>query len=155
RGFHVTGVQTCALPISTLRICSVEWGMRPFLPVRVEGPSWLSAGSAAVRAGARRAVMAGCPGRREAPAGEGKPPPAARPGQAPRAPARRRTVAVHPPRRRTMGIWRHALAHWEGDLKNGGGKLDTPASGLMSATPYGFGSRFGDAKGTNPEELIA
>jgi len=54
-----------------------------------------------------------------------------------------------------MGISRHATAHWEGDLKNGSGKLSTPASGLMADTPYGFNSRFGDQKGTNPEELIA
>ena len=54
-----------------------------------------------------------------------------------------------------MTISRHALAHWEGDLKQGSGRLDTPASGLMSGTPYGFNARFGDAKGTNPEELIA
>jgi lipoyl-dependent peroxiredoxin len=54
-----------------------------------------------------------------------------------------------------MTISRHATAHWEGDLKSGKGRLDTPASGLLTATPYGFGSRFGDVKGTNPEELIA
>ena len=54
-----------------------------------------------------------------------------------------------------MGISRHALAHWEGDLKQGSGKLSTPASGLMEGTRYGFNSRFGDGKGTNPEELIA
>ena len=54
-----------------------------------------------------------------------------------------------------MAISRHALAHWEGDLKQGSGRLDTPTSGLMSGTPYGFNARFGDAKGTNPEELIA
>lgn len=54
-----------------------------------------------------------------------------------------------------MGISRHATAHWEGDLKNGTGKLSTPQSGLMTDTPYGFNSRFGDVKGTNPEELIA
>ncbi len=54
-----------------------------------------------------------------------------------------------------MGISRHANAHWEGDLKNGQGKLDTPQSGLLAGTPYGFNTRFGDAKGTNPEELIA
>jgi osmotically inducible protein OsmC len=28
-------------------------------------------------------------------------------------------------------------------------------SGVLSATPYAFNSRFGDEKGTNPEELIA
>ena len=54
-----------------------------------------------------------------------------------------------------MGISRYATAHWEGDLKNGKGKLGTPASGLLADTPYGFNSRFGDQKGTNPEELIA
>jgi osmotically inducible protein OsmC len=54
-----------------------------------------------------------------------------------------------------MGISRYATAHWEGDLKNGRGRLDTPASGLLDATPYGFKTRFGDGKGTNPEELIA
>jgi osmotically inducible protein OsmC len=54
-----------------------------------------------------------------------------------------------------MGISRHATAHWEGDLKSGSGKLSTPQSGLMADTPYGFNSRFGDVKGTNPEELIA
>ena len=54
-----------------------------------------------------------------------------------------------------MGISRHALAHWEGDLKQGRGTLDTPDSGLMEGTRYGFDTRFGDGKGTNPEELIA
>jgi len=54
-----------------------------------------------------------------------------------------------------MAISRHATAHWEGDLKTGRGTLDTPRSGLMDATPYGFNSRFGDQPGTNPEELIA
>ncbi|HEY0662561.1 MAG TPA: OsmC family protein [Lysobacter sp.] len=54
-----------------------------------------------------------------------------------------------------MGISRHATAHWEGDLKSGKGKLNTPQSGLLVDTPYGFNSRFGDVKGTNPEELIA
>lgn len=54
-----------------------------------------------------------------------------------------------------MGISRYATAHWEGDLKSGRGKLSTPASGLLADTPYGFNTRFGDQKGTNPEELIA
>ena len=54
-----------------------------------------------------------------------------------------------------MAITRHATAHWEGDLKTGQGKLDTPQSGLMAGTRYGFNSRFGAEKGTNPEELIA
>jgi len=54
-----------------------------------------------------------------------------------------------------MSITRRATAHWEGDLKTGKGALSTPASGLLADTPYGFNSRFGDVKGTNPEELIA
>ena len=54
-----------------------------------------------------------------------------------------------------MAITRHATAHWEGDLKTGQGKLDTPQSGLMAGTRYGFNTRFGGEKGTNPEELIA
>lgn len=54
-----------------------------------------------------------------------------------------------------MGISRYATAHWEGDLKSGQGKLNTPASGLLADIPYGFNSRFGAQQGTNPEELIA
>jgi lipoyl-dependent peroxiredoxin len=54
-----------------------------------------------------------------------------------------------------MGISRKATAHWEGDLKTGRGTISTPQSGLMDGTRYGFNSRFGDEKGTNPEELIA
>jgi osmotically inducible protein OsmC len=54
-----------------------------------------------------------------------------------------------------MSISRHATAHWEGDLKSGKGQLSTPQSGLMDKVRYGFNSRFGDEKGTNPEELIA
>jgi lipoyl-dependent peroxiredoxin len=54
-----------------------------------------------------------------------------------------------------MAITRHATARWEGDLKSGQGRLDTPQSGLFQGTRYGFNSRFGDEKGTNPEELIA
>lgn len=54
-----------------------------------------------------------------------------------------------------MGISRHATAHWEGDLKTGKGQLSTPQSGLLDNTRYAFSSRFGDEKGTNPEELIA
>lgn len=54
-----------------------------------------------------------------------------------------------------MGISRHATAHWSGDLKSGGGSISTPQSGLMADTAYGFNTRFGDKKGTSPEELIA
>ncbi len=54
-----------------------------------------------------------------------------------------------------MAIHRYATAHWEGDLKSGSGRLSTPQSGLFENTVYGFNTRFGDVKGTNPEELIA
>lgn len=53
-----------------------------------------------------------------------------------------------------MTIKRHATAHWEGDLKAGQGSL-TSQSGVLDNTAYGFNTRFGDVKGTNPEELIA
>ncbi|HYZ34443.1 MAG TPA: OsmC family protein [Crenalkalicoccus sp.] len=51
-------------------------------------------------------------------------------------------------------IRRHATAAWQGNGKDGKGTLTTQ-SGVLSGTPYGFNTRFGDAKGTNPEELIA
>jgi lipoyl-dependent peroxiredoxin len=54
-----------------------------------------------------------------------------------------------------MAITRHATARWEGDLKSGQGRLDTPQSGLFENTRYGFNTRFGDEKGANPEELVA
>ena len=54
-----------------------------------------------------------------------------------------------------MGFKRYATAHWEGDLKTGQGRMSTPASGLFDGTRYSFNSRFGDEKGTNPEELLA
>lgn len=54
-----------------------------------------------------------------------------------------------------MALKRYATAHWEGDLKAGQGRISTPASGLLDDTRYGFSTRFGDEKGTNPEELIA
>jgi osmotically inducible protein OsmC len=49
---------------------------------------------------------------------------------------------------------RTANAQWSGDLKAGKGKIST-ASGVLSSTPYSFGTRFEDGKGTNPEELLA
>jgi lipoyl-dependent peroxiredoxin len=52
------------------------------------------------------------------------------------------------------GITRTARAEWQGTGKEGKGTLTTQ-SGVLSATPYGFNTRFGDQKGTNPEELIA
>lgn len=49
---------------------------------------------------------------------------------------------------------RTATARYEGFGKDGQGQL-TSQSGILSATPYSFNTRFGDAPGTNPEELIA
>src|SRR4051794_2841573 len=49
---------------------------------------------------------------------------------------------------------RHASAVWHGGLKDGSGTLSTQ-SGVFQEQPYSFQTRFGDAKGTNPEELIA
>ncbi|ARP90259.1 OsmC family peroxiredoxin [Bordetella genomosp. 9] len=46
-----------------------------------------------------------------------------------------------------------ASAVWKGDLKSGTGTISTE-SGALSNAPYGFNTRFGDVKGTNPEELI-
>jgi len=54
-----------------------------------------------------------------------------------------------------MSTSRKATAHWQGDLKSGKGMLSTPQSGLLDKTLYGFNSRFGNERGTNPEELIA
>jgi lipoyl-dependent peroxiredoxin len=51
-------------------------------------------------------------------------------------------------------IKRHASALWLGGGKDGKGSLTTQSATLKD-TPYGFNSRFGDGKGTNPEELIA
>ncbi len=49
---------------------------------------------------------------------------------------------------------RTGSAIWQGGLKDGKGELTTE-SGVLSNTKYGFQTRFEDAPGTNPEELIA
>lgn len=49
---------------------------------------------------------------------------------------------------------RKASAIWQGDLKGGKGTVSTE-SGVLSNTQYSFNTRFENAKGTNPEELIA
>jgi len=51
-------------------------------------------------------------------------------------------------------IQRLAEAHWSGDLRSGSGKTST-GSGVLRDVPYSVPSRFENAKGTNPEELIA
>lgn len=48
---------------------------------------------------------------------------------------------------------RKGSAQWTGDLKTGKGTVSSE-SGALSKLPYGFNTRFGDEKGTNPEELI-
>lgn len=49
---------------------------------------------------------------------------------------------------------RKASAVWKGGLKDGGGEFSA-ASGVLSHVPYSFTTRFENAPGTNPEELIA
>jgi len=49
---------------------------------------------------------------------------------------------------------RKASARWQGTAKEGAGTIATQ-SGTLKDTPYSFVARFGDGKGTNPEELIA
>jgi lipoyl-dependent peroxiredoxin len=49
---------------------------------------------------------------------------------------------------------RTASAVWSGALKDGKGSISTQG-GVLSNTPYSFSTRFENAKGTNPEELIA
>ena len=51
-------------------------------------------------------------------------------------------------------VKRTASAKYEGLGKDGKGHITTQ-SGILSDTPYGFNTRFGDEPGTNPEELIA
>jgi osmotically inducible protein OsmC len=53
-----------------------------------------------------------------------------------------------------MTIKRSADAIWHGNLMDGTGTLSAPG-GVLKNTPYSFKTRFADAPGTNPEELIA
>src|SRR6478609_3767501 len=48
---------------------------------------------------------------------------------------------------------RKGSAVWEGGFKDGHGTISTE-SGVLSATPYSASRRFGEEKGTNPEELV-
>lgn len=48
---------------------------------------------------------------------------------------------------------RNASATWEGGLRGGRGRFDGESGAIGAA--YDFGSRFTDAGGTNPEELLA
>ena len=49
---------------------------------------------------------------------------------------------------------RKASAVWKGGLKDGKGTVSSE-SGVLKNTPYSFSTRFEEAPGTNPEELIA
>lgn len=49
---------------------------------------------------------------------------------------------------------RSGSARYDGFGKDGKGHVSTQ-SGMLSDQPYGFATRFEDAPGTNPEELIA
>lgn len=51
-------------------------------------------------------------------------------------------------------IQRSADAVWQGDLRGGKGQVSTP-SGVLQQDAYTFATRFENAAGTNPEELIA
>jgi osmotically inducible protein OsmC len=48
---------------------------------------------------------------------------------------------------------RTGSAVWKGGLQDGQGTLSTE-SGALSEMSYSFAKRFGDEKGTNPEELV-
>jgi osmotically inducible protein OsmC len=48
---------------------------------------------------------------------------------------------------------RTAEAEWKGDLPKGSGRMKMKTGAFDG--PYTFGSRFEEAQGTNPEELIA
>ncbi|MDP1027633.1 OsmC family protein [Sphingomonas sp. KR1UV-12] len=49
---------------------------------------------------------------------------------------------------------RTASARYDGLGKDGKGHVSTQ-SGVLNDNAYGFGTRFGDEPGTNPEELVA
>jgi osmotically inducible protein OsmC len=49
---------------------------------------------------------------------------------------------------------RRGEAHWKGELLKGSGTVST-GSGALREVPYSVPSRFENAKGTNPEEMLA
>jgi osmotically inducible protein OsmC len=53
-----------------------------------------------------------------------------------------------------IAMQRKASAVWKGSLKDGNGSISAPG-GVLNNTQYSFRTRFEDAPGTNPEELIA
>lgn len=52
-----------------------------------------------------------------------------------------------------MTFTRNASAVWTGGVQDGRGAISTQ-SGALKDQAYGFGSRFEDKAGTNPEELL-
>ena len=48
----------------------------------------------------------------------------------------------------------NANAVWNGSVKEGEGKITT-RSKILDNSKYSFNTRFGDAPGTNPDELLA
>lgn len=65
---------------------------------------------------------------------------------------RRRATRNQTNRERTDMATRTSRAEWQGDLRSGHGQMDL-GSGAFHGT-YSFGSRFEQAPGTNPEELL-
>lgn len=53
-----------------------------------------------------------------------------------------------------MAIERTATGIWRGKLKDGSGTIGS-ASGVLGDVPFSYATRFENARGTNPEELIA
>jgi lipoyl-dependent peroxiredoxin len=50
-------------------------------------------------------------------------------------------------------VMRMAEAEWQGSLQQGTGVINLGSGSFVGR--YSFGTRFGDEKGTNPEELLA
>lgn len=50
-------------------------------------------------------------------------------------------------------IQKYGSAIWQGGLRDGQGQVSTE-TGVLSKQAYSFAKRFGEEKGTNPEELI-
>lgn len=50
-------------------------------------------------------------------------------------------------------IQKYGSASWQGGLRDGQGTVSTE-TGSLSGQSYSFAKRFGEEKGTNPEELI-
>lgn len=48
----------------------------------------------------------------------------------------------------------NARAIWKGSVKEGQGTITTKSE-VLNKSQYSFNTRFGDAKGTNPDELLA